>query len=48
MSKGKQCKNRECKSFCVNGIIRHLFGNTKNTLLYVEDRAPVETDPSAT
>jgi len=25
-----------------------LFGNTENTLLHVEDRAPVETDLSAT
>ena len=39
---------RECKSFCVNATTHHLFGNTKNTLLHVEDRAPVETDPSAT
>jgi DNA replication protein DnaC len=40
--------SRECKSFCVNGIIHHLLGNTKSALLHVEDRAPVETDPSAT
>jgi hypothetical protein len=39
---------RECKSFCVNGIIHRLLGNTTNALLHVEDRAPVETDLSAT
>ena len=40
--------NRECESICVNGITHHFFGNNKNTLLHVEDRAPVETDLSAT
>jgi hypothetical protein len=39
---------RECESICVNGITHHFFGNNKNTLLHVEDRAPVETDLSAT
>jgi hypothetical protein len=38
----------ECESICVNGITHHFFGNNKNTLLHVEDRAPVETDLSAT
>jgi hypothetical protein len=28
-------KKRECKSFCVNGIIHHFFNNTKNALLHV-------------
>jgi hypothetical protein len=41
-------KNGECESICVNGITHHFFGNNKNTLLHVEDRAPVETDLSAT
>jgi hypothetical protein len=40
--------NWECESICVNGITHHFFGNNKNTLLHVEDRAPVETDLSAT
>jgi hypothetical protein len=40
--------SRKCESICVNGITHHFFGNNKNTLLHVEDRAPVETDLSAT